>query len=45
MIVLTQFGAECAGPLVLNNYQVILYENLGLTGHLPLLLISIWLTT
>jgi len=27
-----QFGAEVAGPLIINNYAVILYTNLGQTG-------------
>ncbi|KAK2775178.1 hypothetical protein FQN52_004059 [Onygenales sp. PD_12] len=42
---LTQWGAEFGGPLVINNYAVILYTNLGMTGHMPLLLIALWLTT
>lgn len=42
---LTQWGAEFAGPLIINNYSVILYTNLGETGHMPLLLSALWLTT
>ncbi|KAL6241405.1 hypothetical protein RBB50_011669 [Rhinocladiella similis] len=42
---LTQWGAEFAGPLVINNYSVILYTNLGQTGSMPLLLSALWLTT
>ncbi|KAL7940862.1 general substrate transporter [Trichoderma barbatum] len=42
---LTQWGAEFAGPLTINNYSVILYTNLGQTGYMPLLLSALWLTT
>ena len=42
---LTQWGAEFAGPLVINNYSIILYTNLGQTGSKPLLLSALWLTT
>ncbi|KAL6412331.1 putative MFS sugar transporter [Ilyonectria robusta] len=42
---LTQWGAEFAGPLVINNYSVLLYTNLGQTGSMPLLLSALWLTT
>ncbi|EHY58279.1 hypothetical protein HRR83_004862 [Exophiala dermatitidis] len=42
---LTQWGAEFAGPLVINNYSVIIYTNLGQTGSMPLLLSAVWLTT
>lgn len=42
---LTQWGAEFAGPLIINNYAVILYTNLGQTGSMPLLLSALWLTT
>ncbi|KAG8420208.1 hypothetical protein J3459_011309 [Metarhizium acridum] len=42
---LTQWGAEFAGPLVINNYSVILYTNLGQTNYMPLLLSALWLTT
>jgi MFS family permease len=42
---MTQWGAEFAGPLIINNYAVILYTNLGETGHMPLLLSAVWLTT
>ncbi|KAK3653349.1 hypothetical protein LTR56_004553 [Elasticomyces elasticus] len=40
-----QFGAEVSGPLIINNYAVILYTNLGQTGGMPLLLSAVWLTT
>jgi hypothetical protein len=42
---LTQWGAEFSGPLVINNYSVILYTNLGQRGAMPLLLSAVWLTT
>ncbi|KAK7704993.1 hypothetical protein SLS57_010276 [Botryosphaeria dothidea] len=42
---LTQWGAEFGGPLIINNYAVILYTNLGQTGYMPLLLSALWLTT
>ncbi|CRK22818.1 hypothetical protein BN1723_012789 [Verticillium longisporum] len=42
---LTQWGAEFAGPLIINDYSVILYTNLGQTGSMPLLLSALWLTT
>ncbi|PGH02877.1 hypothetical protein AJ79_07533 [Helicocarpus griseus UAMH5409] len=42
---LTQWGAEFGGPLIINNYAVILYGNLGMTDHMPLLLSALWLTT
>ncbi|QKX55928.1 uncharacterized protein TRUGW13939_03027 [Talaromyces rugulosus] len=42
---LTQWGAEFGGPLVINNYFVILCTNLGQTGYMPLLLSAVWLTT
>ncbi|KAL1644918.1 hypothetical protein SLS58_003989 [Diplodia intermedia] len=42
---LTQWGAEFGGPLIINNYAVILYTNLGQTGYMPLLLSAVWLTT
>ena len=42
---LIQWGAEFAGPLVINNYAVVLYTNLGQTGFMPLLLSALWLTT
>ncbi|KAK5048527.1 hypothetical protein LTR84_005617 [Exophiala bonariae] len=42
---LTQWGAEFSGPLVINNYSVLLYTNLGQTGSMPLLLSALWLTT
>ncbi|KAH7077809.1 general substrate transporter [Paraphoma chrysanthemicola] len=42
---LTQWGAEFGGPLVINNYLVILFTNLRQTGAMPLLLSAVWLTT
>ncbi|KAJ5683080.1 hypothetical protein N7462_006245 [Penicillium macrosclerotiorum] len=42
---LTQWGAEFGGPLIINNYAVLLYTNLGMTGGMPLLLSAVWLTT
>ncbi|PYH48576.1 putative MFS sugar transporter [Aspergillus saccharolyticus JOP 1030-1] len=42
---LTQWGAEFGAPLITNNYAVILYTNLGMTGSTPLLLSAVWLTT
>lgn len=42
---LTQWGAEFGGPLIINNYAVILYTSLGQTGYMPLLLSALWLTT
>ncbi|KAJ9485383.1 hypothetical protein VN97_g7976 [Penicillium thymicola] len=42
---LTQWGAEFGGPLIINNYAVILYTNLGMEDGMPLLLSAIWLTT
>ncbi|KAG9252397.1 uncharacterized protein F5Z01DRAFT_690601 [Emericellopsis atlantica] len=42
---LTQWGAEFGGPLVINNYAVLLYTGLGQTGYMPLLLSALWLTT
>ncbi|CAI7604470.1 hypothetical protein N7533_008812 [Penicillium manginii] len=42
---LTQWGAEFGGPLIINNYAVLLYTNLGMEGSMPLLLSAVWLTT
>ncbi|KAK8050226.1 mfs sugar transporter [Apiospora phragmitis] len=42
---LTQWGAEFGGPLIINNYAVILYEGLGQKGSMPLLLSALWITT
>ncbi|KAJ5358755.1 uncharacterized protein N7496_011168 [Penicillium cataractarum] len=42
---LTQWGAEFGGPLIINNYAVLLYTNLGMKDGMPLLLSAIWLTT
>ncbi|KAJ5938563.1 MFS sugar transporter [Penicillium verhagenii] len=41
----TQWGAEFGGPLIINNYAVLLYTNLGMKGSMPLLLSAVWLTT
>lgn len=38
----TQFIAQSTGVLVVNNYQVLLYKGLGITGSLPLLLNAIY---
>lgn len=42
---LLQWGAEFGGPLVITNYAVILYRDLGQTGGMPLLLSAVWGTT
>lgn len=42
---LTQWGAEFDGLLIINNHAVILYQGLGETGSMPLLLSAVWLTT
>ena len=34
--------AQSTGVLVINNYQVILYNGLGLFGYLPLLLYAVY---
>ncbi|KAF2100563.1 general substrate transporter [Rhizodiscina lignyota] len=39
---LVQCAAQSTGVLVVNNYQVLLYNNLGLSGWLPLLLYSFY---
>ncbi|RKK27588.1 hypothetical protein BFJ66_g16131 [Fusarium oxysporum f. sp. cepae] len=39
---ITQFIAQSTGVLVINNYQVLLYKNLGITGSLPLALNGIY---
>jgi hypothetical protein len=36
--------AQSTGVLVINNYQVILYNGLGLKGSLPLLLYGVYTT-
>jgi MFS family permease len=38
------FGLEFTGILVITNYGVLLYEQLGLTGYMPLLLSAIYVT-
>jgi len=40
----TMFLSQSTGVLVINNYQVSLYNGLGLYGSLPLLLYAIYLT-
>ena len=39
---MTRCAAQSTGVLVVNNYQVLLYNNLGLYGWLPLLLYSMY---
>ncbi|KAH8690341.1 general substrate transporter, partial [Talaromyces proteolyticus] len=39
---LIEFASQSTGVLVINNYQVLLYNNLGLYGWLPLLLYTIF---
>lgn len=41
---LTRCLCQSTGVLVVNNYQVLLYNNLGLHNSLPLLLYSVYLT-
>ncbi|EXJ68768.1 uncharacterized protein A1O5_07699 [Cladophialophora psammophila CBS 110553] len=38
----TQFIAQSTGVLVVNNYQILLYKSLGITGSLPLLLNALY---
>ncbi|KAL9090501.1 MAG: hypothetical protein Q9165_005262 [Trypethelium subeluteriae] len=38
------FGLEFSGILVITNYGVLLYEQLGLSGYMPLLLSAIYVT-
>jgi MFS family permease len=40
--VLVQFAAQSTGVLVVNNYQILLYNSLGLSGWLPLLLYGVY---
>ena len=40
--VLVQFAAQSTGVLVVNNYQILLYNSLGLHGWLPLLLYGVY---
>ena len=43
---LVQFGNQCTGALVINNYNTILFSGLGITGGTPLLLLGFFnLTT
>jgi MFS family permease len=37
---LVQFGNQCTGALVINNYNTILFSGLGITGGWPLLLLG-----
>jgi hypothetical protein len=37
---LVQFGNQCTGALVINNYNTILFSGLGITGGMPLLLLG-----
>jgi len=37
---LVQFGNQCTGALVINNYNTILFSGLGITGAMPLLLLG-----
>lgn len=37
-----RFASQSSGVLVINNYQILLYNNLGLYGWLPLLLYTIF---
>lgn len=37
-----QFAANATGGLVINYYSVIIYGNLGLSGHMPLLLYAFY---
>ncbi|KIW98250.1 uncharacterized protein Z519_01834 [Cladophialophora bantiana CBS 173.52] len=39
---LLEFLFQSTGVLVVNNYQVLLYNNLGLTGSLPLMLYAVY---
>jgi MFS family permease len=36
------FGGQACGPLVINNYGVLLYQGLGMSGHMPLLMYAIY---
>lgn len=36
------FGAQSCGPLVINNYSVILYQGLGMSGSMPLLMYAVY---
>ena len=38
----TQLVAQSTGCLVVNNYQIILYKSLNVTGSLPLLLNGVY---
>ncbi|KAE8846121.1 hypothetical protein HRS9139_00688 [Pyrenophora teres f. teres] len=37
-----QYAANATGALVINNYSIIMYKNLGLTGYLPLLMYCVY---
>jgi MFS family permease len=36
---------QFTGVLIIANYGILLYTNLGLSGYMPLLLTSIWVTS
>ncbi|CAK7228951.1 hypothetical protein SCUCBS95973_007056 [Sporothrix curviconia] len=36
------FGGQACGPLVVNNYSVLIYENLGMSGSMPLLMYAVY---
>lgn len=38
------WGNQFTGTLILANYNVVLFMNLGLKGYMPLLLLGIWVT-
>jgi MFS family permease len=42
---LVQFGNQCTGALVINNYNAQLFSGLGITGNTPLLLLGFNLVT
>ncbi|OJJ95413.1 hypothetical protein ASPACDRAFT_55109 [Aspergillus aculeatus ATCC 16872] len=44
-VVLKKRSYNFGESLFINNYAVILYTNLGMTGSMPLLLSAVWLTT
>ncbi|KAH7127796.1 general substrate transporter [Dactylonectria estremocensis] len=42
--IFVQFITQCTGILVVNNYQIMLWESIGQTGSRPLLLYAVYLT-
>ncbi|OAL30531.1 hypothetical protein AYO20_08750 [Fonsecaea nubica] len=36
-------GSQSCGPLVINNYGVVLYQGLGMTGSMPLLMYALYI--